>query len=722
MKTFALLIPLVLLAGPARAQTFASASQVFEKARHAELITGDLDRAASLYEQVAESVSASRADVAKALIAVGELYELTAPASAREAYERVVAEFSDIPNAFHQAQDGLGRLGVDAPVTSQDYTLLMDDMPQTPGNRRKFDISPDGTKLVVRARASDGRKASFPQLRAELYLVDVGGNLRRPLLENPGNWVSMHGPQWSPDSRRVAFVVHGEGGRSIAITDVSSGDTHLLDGEELRSVRPPIWTADSDHVILVRENVLRIVDLEGTLRREIPWDEQRMHMLAFGDVSPDGRLLLYHRMSEESDLHQEVDIWTIDLETGERKQQTHESGYEGWATWNEDGSAYFYSAGSEQVRNIYRRELGPGTTPEQITSYNNTVATTPVFVRATGGLGFALANTSHTVVVAEGQTGLNPDPVLRGKTPEVSPDGTTIYYLSNEPGRTGLWAADIDGSNPRQLASGRIASSYAVHEFLSPDGAQIAFFRHEGSETVLHVMASEGGESRILYRARGLQSLTPTWSPDGTELAFSDEGDLKVVSVEGGPVETLATVTRWEGWTPSWAPEGSLIAGLGFVDGEKENSILIVDRHSGEMRRLTPPALDAYKEIIDWHPRGEKISFMYYGAEFEDQYYDGSLVVSLDDAESELLVDMADGFWDYIGVWGPDEAYYFSTTKPGHNYGWMLYRYVPGQGEPTLVREVANIEVGLPSWSRDGSVVAWDETRKKNQLWMLSDL
>ena len=52
---------------PALAQTYANASHILQQAAHAKLVTGDIDHAISLYRQVAESVSVSRENAAKAL-------------------------------------------------------------------------------------------------------------------------------------------------------------------------------------------------------------------------------------------------------------------------------------------------------------------------------------------------------------------------------------------------------------------------------------------------------------------------------------------------------------------------------------------------------------------------------------------------------------------------------------------------------------------------------
>ena len=82
------------------AQTVADAAQTLERARHAELVEGDLSRAMTLYRQVAQSATASRAEVAGALVSLGSKLEVVGSTEAASIYRKVVSEFSDQPKAF----------------------------------------------------------------------------------------------------------------------------------------------------------------------------------------------------------------------------------------------------------------------------------------------------------------------------------------------------------------------------------------------------------------------------------------------------------------------------------------------------------------------------------------------------------------------------------------------------------------------------------------------
>jgi Tol biopolymer transport system component len=76
-----------------------------------------------------------------------------------------------------------------------------------------------------------------------------------------------------------------------------------------------------------------------------------------------------------------------------------------------------------------------------------------------------------------------------------SPDGLTIYFLSDRSGQTEPWRMDRDGTNQAPLATG---SSILGRPSVSPDGATLAWARDEAGQqkVVLHTVA--GGAERLL--------------------------------------------------------------------------------------------------------------------------------------------------------------------------------------------------------------------------------
>ena len=74
------------------------------------------------------------------------------------------------------------------------------------------------------------------------------------------------------------------------------------------------------------------------------------------------------------------------------------------------------------------------------------------------------------------------------------------------------------------------------------------------------------GTGRKRVTATGISAQEPTWSPDGTRIAFIlqelDKATIAVMPEAGGPVRTL-THKNFFASTPTWSPDGKSIAFAG---------------------------------------------------------------------------------------------------------------------------------------------------------------
>jgi TolB protein len=135
---------------------------------------------------------------------------------------------------------------------------------------------------------------------------------------------------------------------------------------------------------------------------------------------------------------------------------------------------------------------------------------------------------------------------------------TRIAYVTKAGSRHTLWVADSDGENRQTaLASGEpiISPSW------SPNGTQLAYVSFESRKPVVYVHEVVTGKRRLIANFRGSNS-APAWSPDGRTLAVTLSRDggsqLYLIDANGGEPRRL-TQSSGIDTEPTFSPDGRYI-------------------------------------------------------------------------------------------------------------------------------------------------------------------
>ncbi|MFL5962931.1 MAG: hypothetical protein ACJ757_08590 [Gaiellaceae bacterium] len=184
-----------------------------------------------------------------------------------------------------------------------------------------------------------------------------------------------------------------------------------------------------------------------------------------------------------------------------------------------------------------------------------------------------------------------------GRSPTWAPDGAQLAYVSRD---GELRIIDRDGGELRVLAA------RAADPAWSPDGTRIAYV--EDGQVVV-VDAAGGGRRMLTSDLRTHAS--PNWSPDGGRLVFVSSGAgqapvVEVVNADGGGRAVLRSVRSTNAFEspgfvdPTWSPDGTKIAFLQRQEESDATDIYTMNTDGTGVTNVTTSPF--YEFSIDWRP------------------------------------------------------------------------------------------------------------------------
>jgi Tol biopolymer transport system component len=246
-----------------------------------------------------------------------------------------------------------------------------------------------------------------------------------------------------------------------------------------------------------------------------------------------------------------------------------------------------------------------------------------------------------------------------------------------------VWSINADGTDLTRLTR----SPWPEFDpTWSPDGTQIAFRSEPDGDPEIWLMNADGSEPHRL--ARGL---SPAWSPDGSKIAYSSPGErlcppgrglrcsgLSIMDADGSGQHRLPHTAGGE--YPSWSPDGKQIAFNSNLSGDHVMYIVDVDGS-----RLVDLSAVGEGWQVDWSPDGRSILFTSH-RDHPDNYTD--IYVMRPDGSGVLRLTNQRA---YTPAWSPDGEH-IVFCAPG-----LFVMDADGTGVTSLPTNVG--ETSLPDWT-----------------------
>ncbi len=466
--------------------------------------------------------------------------------------------------------------------------------------------SPDGSQILFRSSRDNFQG---------IWVMNADGSDQRPLGEGTT-------PSWSPDGTSIAFVDNRAG---VSVMDLDGGGRRRL-----ATGAHPVWSPDGVSIAFLAGNTVRIVAADGRNERRVAPGIVVGGVITSGPAwSPDSRRLTFSGgPPDANNLATESEVWVADVDSGGAVRLTEGGGAKRTPAWSPDGRRLVFVHEPPQGG---RAELylvgadGSGLTAlthNEPQMYDVAPAWSPDGMRIAFGRGRGPLGAQAFVVNADGtgvrqvtrESPLAQFPEYEG--PRWLTDGRTLIYATWLPDNDyDLFTANPDGSGVRRLTDNAVQDT---EPSWSPDGSRIAFVRRHISgppgrsnlNEEIYVVRADGSGPHRLTRHAG-EDTSPAWSPDGSSIAFVRRTaraglDLYVMDGDG---RRLRRLTRLKDFLadPAWSPDGRTVL-VGAADAGNGGRILALDLRTDQIRRLSPPRQTYARP--DWSSRGDRIAFV----------------------------------------------------------------------------------------------------------------
>jgi eukaryotic-like serine/threonine-protein kinase len=512
--------------------------------------------------------------------------------------------------------------------------------------------------LLLTSRAAGPESTDWTKARS-VQLTDFAGTEYFPAL--------------SPDAKSFVYSSDQTGNYDIFAKRLDGGPAVNLTPHSRAQDTQPTFSPDGKLIAFRSERQPRgIYVMEAT-------GENPRRVIDFGfhpSFSPDGKQIVVSIFGDDQPTVRRSGpkgIWTVNLETGERRQISERDA--SLPAWSPDGkhvAFWFYpTVGGRRDVALVSLETG-----------KEVVLTAD----------FAVSNWN----------------------PVWSPDGNFVYFISDRNGSVNFWRIRVDpGSGQARGEPEPVVapSTYSRHLNFSRDGTKMIYVQSNNQANIQGV-AFDMNEKRVVgdpfWVTSGDREVTRAEvSPDGREFLMRQirrtQDDIVIYEPS---TNTWRDVTRDEPFDryPRWSPDGNQIAFVSDRTGNYEIWICSPDGRNLRQITFVGPS-ETGTSFPTWSPDGRRLIYS-----VNNQSFMIELNKSWTEQTPEPIPMPPDGSRFVVWDWAPDGEKLAGTFSVGKR-AVGTYSFQTGIFKK-LAEIVEDDPIAIPSWLPDSRYIAYTSANK----------
>ena len=494
------------------------------------------------------------------------------------------------------------------------------------------------TLFVTSSTYSQTKLLRFPDIHGDRVVFTYGGDIwTAPASGGSATRLTAHPgvelfAKFSPDGNWIAFTGQYDGDEQVYVVPTNGGEPRQLTFYPAKGPLAPRWgwdnqvygwSRDGKRILFrsLRDSwslpIARLysVSVDGGPAEALP-----MPTAGSGDFSPSGNEIAYSPQSRDFRSEKRYGggqanaLYTFDLKTNNAKRITEGPRATRDPMWI--GDTIFFNSDRDGHFNLYAYTPSSAKTV-QVTTNRQWDVRWPssdnegrIVYELNGELQVmdARSRKSTPISITVPNEGLwsRPSRVPVGNLMEsvgLSPKGERALFAA----RGDIFTAPIEKGPTRNLTHS--SNAHDKWPSWSPDGSQIAFISDMSGEEEIYIVPQDGSKpAEQITRGGTAMRYSPTWAPDGKRIAFSDkDGKLYILTLSDRRVAEIADSTRGQIRDFVWSAKGNFLA-FSMAGANQFSSIYIWSANDNQVRRVTDEFFNSYNPA--WDPQGNYLFFL----------------------------------------------------------------------------------------------------------------